>query len=81
MIAGGRTAVRCGLWRMATLVAIRHKPVIQQFYARLLANGKLKKAALVACMRKMLVILNAMLRDNKAWQSTRLVQCPRYAQR
>ena len=69
MIAGGRTSVRCGLY-MATLVAIRHNPVIQKFYARLLANGKLKKVALVACMRKLLVILNAMIRDNKTWQAT-----------
>jgi transposase len=68
MISGGRTSVRCGLY-MATLVAIRHNPVIQQFYERLLANGKLKKVALVACMRKLLVILNAMIRDNKSWQA------------
>jgi transposase len=68
LIAGGRTAVRCGLY-MATLVAIRHNPVIQTFYERLLANGKLKKVALVACMRKLLVILNAMIRDNKTWQA------------
>jgi len=68
MISGGRTSVRCGLY-MATLVAIRHNPVIQKFYERLLANGKLKKVALVACMRKLLVILNAMIRDNKSWQA------------
>jgi transposase len=52
MIEGGRTSVRCGLY-MATLVAIRHNPVIREFYERLLANGKLKKVALVACMRKL----------------------------
>jgi transposase len=68
MIQGGRTTVRCGLY-MATLVATRHNPVIRDFYQRLLANGKLKKVALVACMRKLLVILNAMLRDNQTWQS------------
>lgn len=68
MISGGRTSVRCGLY-MATLVAIRHNPVIQTFYERLLAKGKLKKVALVACMRKLLVILNAMIRDNKTWQA------------
>lgn len=67
MIAGGRTQVRCGLY-MATLVATRHNPVIRDFYQRLLAKGKLKLVALVACMRKLLVILNAMLRDNKPWQ-------------
>lgn len=68
MIAGGRTSVRCGLY-MATLVAIRHNPVIHDFYHRLLFKGKLKKVALVACMRKLLVILNAMIRDNKSWQA------------
>ncbi|MFM7878468.1 IS110-like element ISMae40 family transposase [Microcystis aeruginosa] len=68
MISGGRTSVRCGLY-MATLVAIRHNPVIRKFYERLLTNGKLKKVALVACMRKLLVILNAMIRDNKCWQA------------
>jgi transposase len=67
MIAGGRTSMRCGLY-MATLVATRHNPVIRDFYERLLAKGKLKKVALVACMRKLLVILNAMIRDNKTWQ-------------
>lgn len=67
-IAGGRTRVRCGLY-MATLVASRHNPVIRNFYQHLLARGKLKQVALVACMRKLLVILNAMIRDNKTWQS------------
>jgi transposase len=67
-IAGGRTRVRCGLY-MATLVATRHNPVIRDFYQRLLAKGKLKLVALVACMRKLLVILNAMIRDNKLWQT------------
>jgi len=67
MIAGGRTSIRCGLY-MATLVATRHNPVIRDFYQHLLAKGKLKKVALVACMRKLLVILNAMIRDNKTWQ-------------
>jgi transposase len=69
MIAGGRTAVRCGLY-MATLVATKHNPVIRDFYERLVAKGKLKKVALVACMRKLWVILNAMIRDNKTWQAT-----------
>jgi transposase len=68
MIQGGRTSVRCGLY-MATLVATRHNPVIRDFYQRLLEKGKLKKVALVACMRKLLVILNAMLRDNRTWQA------------
>ncbi len=69
IIAGGRTSVRCGFY-MSTLVAIRHNPVIRTFYERLLAKGKLKKVALVACMRKLLVILNAMIRDNKSWQAS-----------
>lgn len=68
MIQGGRTSVRCGLY-MATLVATRHNPVIRDFYQRLLEKGKLKKVALVACMRKLLVILNAMIRDNRTWQA------------
>lgn len=67
-IAGGRTSIRCGLY-MSTLVATRHNPVIRDFYQRLLARGKLKKVALVACMRKLLVILNAMIRDNQTWQA------------
>ena len=67
MITGGRTSVRCGLY-IATLVATRHNPVIKSFYQRLLERGKLKKVALIACTRKLLVILNAMIRDNKTWQ-------------
>jgi transposase len=61
-VAGGRIDVRSTLY-MATLVAVRHNPVIRTFYERLLAAGKLKKVALVACMRKLLTILNAMARD------------------
>lgn len=68
-IAGGRGRVRAVLY-MATLVATRHNPVLQRFYHRLLAAGKPKKVALVACMRKLLTILNAMLRDNRSWSST-----------
>lgn len=67
MISGGRTSVRCGLY-MATLVATQHNPVIKAFYQRLLARGKLKKVALVAAMRKLLVILNAMIRDDTTWK-------------
>ena len=67
MIAGGRTSIRCGMY-MATLVATQHNPIIRDFYQRLLEKGKLKKVALVACMRKLLVILNAMIRDNQTWQ-------------
>ncbi len=65
-IFGGRASVRSVLY-MATLSAIRHNPVIKSFYERLLAKGKLKKVALTACMRKLLVILNAMVRTGQDW--------------
>ena len=52
---------------MAALVATRHNPVIKVFYQRLLAAGKPKKVALVACMRKLLTILNAMVKTRKTW--------------
>lgn len=68
-IAGGRARVRAVLY-MATLVATRHNPVIRAFYQRLVAAGKPKKVALVACMRKLLTMLNAMLRDQRPWSST-----------
>jgi transposase len=53
---------------MGTLVATRHNPAIKGFYGRLLAAGKPKKVALVACMRKLLSILNAMMRDRAVWR-------------
>ncbi len=65
-IFGGRSAVRSVLY-MATLSAITHNPVIKTFYQRLLAKGKLKKVALTACMRKLLVILNAMVKSERDW--------------
>jgi transposase len=52
---------------MAALVATRCNPILRAFYARLLAAGKPKKVALTACMRKLLVTLNAMLRDGTPW--------------
>jgi transposase len=64
MIWGGRADVRKALY-MAALVASRHNPMIKAFYHHLLDAGKPKKVALVACMRKLLVMLNAMIRDNK----------------
>ena len=67
-IWGGRAPVRAALY-MAALVASRHNPVIRAFYQKLLAAGKLKKVALVACMRKLLVILNAMLHNNQPWRT------------
>lgn len=65
-IFGGRTSVRSVLY-MATLSAIRHNPVIKAFYQRLLDKGKLKKVALTACMRKLLVILNTMIKSGQDW--------------
>jgi transposase len=64
---GGRAIVRSTLY-MATLVATRFNPVIKTYYQHLLEKGKEKKVALTACMRKLLVILNAMLRDHRPWQ-------------
>lgn len=69
---GGRTPVRAALY-MGALVATRHNPVIKEFYGRLLAAGKPKKVALVACMRKLLSILNAVLRDRIPYHSTHLL--------
>lgn len=66
-IWGGRAAVRSVLY-MSTLVATRHNPVIREFYERLLAAGKAKKVALTACMRKLLTILNAMVKNQQRWQ-------------
>lgn len=63
---GGRADVRSMLY-MAALSAIRFNPVIKPFYARLIAKGKPKKVAIVACMHKMLTILNAIMKSNKPW--------------
>ncbi len=65
-IAGGRSSVRSMLY-MAALSAIRFNPAIRDFYERLIAKGKLKKVAIVACMRKLIVTMNAMMRDSKDW--------------
>jgi transposase len=65
-IAGGRTPVRQALF-MCTLVAVKHNPVIHAFYQRLLASGKPKMVAITACMRRLLTILNAMLKTNSVW--------------
>ena len=65
---GGRAPVRAALY-MGALVATRHNPVLKEFYERLLASGKPKKVALVACMRKLLSILNALMRDRVVWRS------------
>lgn len=67
LISGGRAKIRHCLY-MAALAASRFNPVLRAFYQRLLAQGKAKRVALVALMRKLLIILNAMLRKGQAWQ-------------
>jgi transposase len=69
-IWGGRANVRAVVY-MAAIVAMRHNPVMREFYERLLKAGKPKKVAIVACMRKLLTIVNAMLRDQSMWDATR----------
>ena len=66
---GGRSRVRAALY-MGALVASRWNPVIRDFYQRLLATGKPKKVALTACMRKLLTILNSMMRTGERWDTT-----------
>lgn len=66
---GGRAEVRSALY-MAALVAVRYNPVIRNIYQRLKSKGKKSKIALVACMRKLLVILNAMVRERTQWRQT-----------
>jgi transposase len=68
-IGGGRTAVRTALF-MGALVAARRNPTLKAFRDRLVANGKPKLVALIATARKLLVILNAMMRDAKPWRPT-----------
>jgi transposase len=68
-IGGGRSRIRAVLY-MATLAAIRFNPLIQTLYRRLVTAGKPKMVAVVACMRKLLVILNAMLKTKTRWQPT-----------
>ena len=77
-IWGGRADVRAVVY-MATLVAIRHNPPIHDFHSRLIAAGKPKKVAIVACMRKLLTILNAMLRDQTIWIAAKHIQCTQTA--
>lgn len=67
---GGRAPVRAMLY-MAALVGVRYNPVLRAFYARLLTSGKPKKVALTACMHKLLVILNALLRQGTSWDAAR----------
>lgn len=74
-IWGGRAPVRAVLY-MAALVATKHNPSIKAFYQRLLIAGKTKKVAIVACMRKLLTILNSMLRTGRSWQIQTAVPDP-----
>jgi transposase len=67
-IFDGRGSVRQVLY-MAALVAVRFNPAIKVFYDRFVAAGKPKKVALVACMRKLLTILNAMVKTGKPWDA------------
>jgi transposase len=67
-IRGGRKQLRSLLY-MAAMSAARHNPLIRDHYQQLLKRGKAKKVALIACLRKLLVILNAMLRDGKPWRN------------
>jgi transposase len=65
-IGGGRARLRATLY-MATLVGVRHNKILANFHARLVAGGKRPKVALVACMHKLLLILNAIIRNNQPW--------------
>jgi transposase len=70
---GGRSEVRAVLY-MATLAAIRGNPVIRAFHQQLIAKGKPKKVAIVACMRKLLTIMNAMVRDHTSWDESKHIK-------
>jgi transposase len=69
MVSGSRARVRAALY-MGSLVATWYNPVIREFYERLISKGKAKKVALTACMRKLLTILNAMLKAGTRWQQS-----------
>ena len=68
MIGGGRKAIRTSLW-MPTLVAIRYNEKLNTYYHRLLQTGKAKKEAIIACMRKLLCILNTLVKNKTTWNS------------
>jgi transposase len=67
MVKGGRQSVRNVLY-MAALSAMKHNPVIRDFAARLHSKGKPPKVVITACIRKLVVILNAILKTNQSWQ-------------
>ena len=77
-IWGGRSNVRAVVY-MATMAAIARNPAIKVFHSRLIAAGKPKKVAIVACMRKLLTVLNAMLRDQAMWDPTKHLQTTKTA--
>ncbi|MCA8998456.1 MAG: IS110 family transposase, partial [Planctomycetaceae bacterium] len=64
---GGRVEIRKALY-MPTVVAMKHNPAIKRFYERLVANGKPKLVALIAAMRKLITILNVMIRNGNTWE-------------
>ena len=72
-VRGGRTDVRCALY-MATLTALKHNPVIKAFAQRLKAAGKVNKVMITACMRKLLALINAMVRDGLTWDQLTVVK-------
>ena len=69
-IRGGRAPIRTVLF-MAMLSAVQHNPVMKKFYKKLVDQGKHKKVALTACMRKMMIILNTMVATNTEWKSAK----------
>jgi transposase len=75
IVWGGRAPVRSALY-VSALVASRHNPVIRAFYLPLRAAGKPRKVALTACMRKLLTILNAIVRDETPWRISRQTVSP-----
>lgn len=72
-IWGGRASVRTTLY-MATLVATKHNPQIKSFYERLCSAGKQKKVAITACMHKLLIIMNAMIKHNESWRTETAIE-------
>ena len=72
-IQGGRAQVRTVLY-MAMMLAMQSNPVFKATYQHLLAAGKPKKVAIIACIRKMIVILNSMLRDGVLWEAPKVLK-------
>ncbi len=72
-ISGGREQVRRIIYMAALSAATKHNPTLNAFYKKLVAAGKPKKVALIACMRKLIVTLNAMIRDDKLWQQQQII--------